>query len=80
MVATIIPFAAYVAGLRWLPASIASILLASEVVLSAVIGYLFFDETLSPLQFLGVGIVGPHASELIAEGTLAIEMGPPWRT
>ncbi len=24
---------------------------------------------------LGVGIVGPHASELIAEGTLAIEMG-----
>lgn len=24
---------------------------------------------------LGVGIVGPHASELVAEGTLAIEMG-----
>jgi dihydrolipoamide dehydrogenase len=24
---------------------------------------------------LGVGIVGPHASELIAEGTLAVEMG-----
>ena len=24
---------------------------------------------------LGVGMVGPHASELIAEGTLAIEMG-----
>jgi dihydrolipoamide dehydrogenase len=24
---------------------------------------------------LGMGIVGPHASELIAEGTLAIEMG-----
>ena len=24
---------------------------------------------------LGVGIVGPHASELIAEGTLALEMG-----
>ena len=24
---------------------------------------------------LGVGMVGPHVSELIAEGTLAIEMG-----
>ena len=24
---------------------------------------------------LGVGMVGPHASELIAEGTLALEMG-----
>ena len=24
---------------------------------------------------LGMGIVGPHASELVAEGTLAIEMG-----
>ena len=26
-------------------------------------------------RILGVGIVGPHASELIAEGTLALEMG-----
>jgi len=26
-------------------------------------------------QVLGVGMVGPHASELIAEGTLALEMG-----
>jgi dihydrolipoamide dehydrogenase len=24
---------------------------------------------------LGIGIVGPHASELISEGTLALEMG-----
>jgi len=26
-------------------------------------------------RVLGVGMVGPHASELIAEGTLALEMG-----
>ena len=29
---------------------------------------------------LGVGMVGPHVSELIAEGALALEMGPLWRT
>ena len=27
------------------------------------------------MKELGVGMVGPHVSELIAEGTLALEMG-----
>jgi len=34
---------------------------------------MLFDEETG--QVLGVGITGPHAGELIAEGTLAIEMG-----
>jgi dihydrolipoamide dehydrogenase len=34
---------------------------------------MLFDESTS--QILGVGIVGTRAGELIAEGTLAIEMG-----
>jgi DME family drug/metabolite transporter len=68
LVATILPFAAYVAGLRWLPASIASILLASEVVLSALIGYLFFSETLAALQILGAGLVIAGVSLIAIKG------------
>jgi DME family drug/metabolite transporter len=57
VVATIVPFGAYLAGLRRLPVSVASILAASEVVFGSVVGYLFFGERLQGWQFLGAGLV-----------------------
>lgn len=57
VIATIIPFGAYVAGLRWLPVSVASIIIASEVAFGALIGYIFFDEILTPTQILGAALV-----------------------
>jgi DME family drug/metabolite transporter len=57
LIATIVPFAAYVAGLRWLPVSVASIIIAAEVAFGALIGYIFFDETLTPAQILGAALV-----------------------
>jgi DME family drug/metabolite transporter len=56
-VATIVPFAAYLAGLRRLPVSVASILAASEVAFGALMGYLFFGEQLQGWQFVGAGLV-----------------------
>jgi drug/metabolite transporter, DME family len=55
--ATIAPFAAYLASLRRLPVSVASILAASEVAFGALIGYLFFSEQLHDWQFVGAGLV-----------------------
>jgi drug/metabolite transporter, DME family len=57
LVATIIPFGAYLAGLQKLPVSVASILAASEVVFGAFIGYAFFAERLMGWQFLGAALV-----------------------
>lgn len=55
--ATIIPFALYVTGLRRLPVSVASILVTSEVVFGALVGYLFFGEQLEGWQIAGAGLV-----------------------
>ncbi|MCL7455277.1 MAG: DMT family transporter [Anaerolineae bacterium] len=57
LVATMIPFGAYLAGLQQLPVSVASILAASEVVFGAFIGYAFFAERLMGWQFLGAALV-----------------------
>jgi DME family drug/metabolite transporter len=57
LAATLVPFGAYVASLRTLPVSIASIVAASEIVFGAIIGTLFFDERLQGGQFMGAGLV-----------------------
>jgi DME family drug/metabolite transporter len=57
LAATIVPFAAYLAALKWLPVSVASILAASEVVFGSLIGYLVFGERLQGWQIVGAGLV-----------------------
>jgi drug/metabolite transporter (DMT)-like permease len=57
LLATIVPFGAYIAGLRWLPVSVASIIIAAEVAFGALVGYLFFGETLTLWQILGATLV-----------------------
>lgn len=57
VVATIVPFGAYLSGLRRLPVSVASILAASEVVFAAFIGYVLFGEQLQGVQILGAALV-----------------------
>jgi DME family drug/metabolite transporter len=56
-VATIGPFAAYLAALSRLPVSVASILAASEVVFGSLIGYVVFGEQLQGWQFAGGALV-----------------------
>jgi DME family drug/metabolite transporter len=55
--ATVLPFAAYLAGLQRLPVSVASILAASEVVFGSALAYLFFGERLQIWQVVGAGLV-----------------------
>jgi DME family drug/metabolite transporter len=57
LAATIVPFAAYLAALKRLPVSVASILAASEVVFGSLVGYLVFDERLQSWQIVGAGLV-----------------------
>ena len=57
LLASILPFGLYLAALRRLPVSVASIVAASEVVFGSLIGYLFFGETLSRWQVLGAVLV-----------------------
>jgi drug/metabolite transporter (DMT)-like permease len=57
LVSTILPFAAYLAGLQRLPVSVASILAASEVVFGSLLAYLFFGERLQVWQIAGAGLV-----------------------
>jgi len=57
LLATIVPFAAYVTGLQHLPVSVASILAASEVAFGLVLAYLFFGERLQPWQIVGAALV-----------------------
>jgi drug/metabolite transporter, DME family len=56
-VATILPFGAYLAALKWLPVSVASILAASEVAFGALIGYVVFGEGLEGWQIVGAALV-----------------------
>ena len=67
LLATIVPFGALLAGLRWLPASVASIVLATEVALGAFMGYFFFGETLGPWQILGALLVTAGVSLIAAK-------------
>ncbi len=55
--ATIIPFGAYLAGLRRLPVSVATILATSEVLFGPLIGYFVFGEQLGVWQMVGGGLV-----------------------
>jgi drug/metabolite transporter (DMT)-like permease len=57
LAATILPFGTYLAALRRLPVSVASILAASEVAFGAIVGYLFFGETLGTLHIVGALLV-----------------------
>jgi DME family drug/metabolite transporter len=57
LLATIVPFASYLGGLRHLPVSVASIMAASEVVFGSLLAYLFFAERLAPWQIVGAGLV-----------------------
>ena len=66
--ATIAPFGAYLAGLRRLPVSVASILAASEVVFGSLIGYLLFGERLQGWQFLGAGLVAAGVALIATRG------------
>jgi DME family drug/metabolite transporter len=57
LVSTILPFGAYLAALRQLPVSVASILAASEVVFGSMLAYLLFGERLHLWQIVGAGLV-----------------------
>jgi drug/metabolite transporter (DMT)-like permease len=57
IVATIVPYAAYLTALRWLPVSVAIIVASAEVAFGALWGYLFFGETLQPWHIAGAGLV-----------------------
>lgn len=65
---TILPFGAYLNGLRRLPVSVASILAASEVVFAAVVGLLAFGERLSGRQMVGAALVMGAVGLLAATG------------
>lgn len=54
---TIVSFAIYTLGLRWLPASVASIAAISEVVFASIYAYIFLDERLQWLQVVGAVLV-----------------------
>lgn len=57
LVATILPFAAYLLALRRLPASVASILSSSEVLFGALVGTFLYAEGLIGLQIVGAALV-----------------------
>lgn len=54
---TIISFAIYTVGLRWLSASVAAIVATSEVVFASVFAYVFLHERLDWLQIVGAVLV-----------------------
>lgn len=56
-VATILPFGMYVAALRRIAVSVASILAASEVAFGTVVGLVFYDERLAGWQIVGAAMV-----------------------
>jgi DME family drug/metabolite transporter len=68
LLATILPFGAYLAGLGHLPVSVASILAASEVVFGSLIGYVVFGEALTALQMVGGGLVIAGVLLLVRKG------------
>jgi drug/metabolite transporter (DMT)-like permease len=69
VIATILPFGAYLAGLHWLPVSVASILATSEVVFAALIGYLIFGEQLQTQQIVGAGLVVTGVVLIVTRGS-----------
>jgi len=73
--ATIVPFAAYLSGLRRLPVSVASIVAASEVVFGALVGYFFFGEKLQGWQFLGAGLVVAGVGLIALKGNATADEG-----
>jgi len=54
---TIISFAIYTVGLRWLSASVAAIVATSEVVFASIYAYLLLGERLDILQWVGAILV-----------------------
>lgn len=69
LVATILPFSAYLASLRWLPVSVASILTTSEVAFGILISYLIFGEGLQVPQVIGAGLVVGGVLLIASRGT-----------
>jgi DME family drug/metabolite transporter len=57
LLATILPFAAYLLSLRQLPASVASILSSSEVLFGAIVGTVLYAEGLAGWQIFGAALV-----------------------
>ena len=54
---TYLAYLAYAAGLRWLPATRASVIASLEPVVAALLAALVFGERLSPLAVLGAAVV-----------------------
>ncbi len=57
LVPTILPWSAYTFGLGRLPASVAGILAMTEIPLATLYAYLLLAEQLTPIQFVGAGLV-----------------------
>lgn len=68
LLATVVPFGAYMAALRFLPVSVASIVGTSEVAFGTLISFLVFDEPLRGWQFLGAGLVVAGVILIAAKG------------
>jgi drug/metabolite transporter (DMT)-like permease len=68
LVATIVPFVLYLVGLRTLPASVASLLITSEVVFAAAIGYVVFGESMRFWQVVGAGLVVAGVTLIVMQG------------
>jgi drug/metabolite transporter (DMT)-like permease len=66
--ATIAPFGAYLAALRRLPVSVASILAASEVAFGTLVGTLYYRERLEGLQIAGAVLVVAGVVLIAARG------------
>jgi drug/metabolite transporter (DMT)-like permease len=71
--ATLVPFAAYLAGLRHLPVGVAILLASSEVVFGSLLGYLLVGEGLAGWQMLGGAMV--VAGVVLISGTGADAAG-----
>lgn len=54
---TVVPFASETAAMRWVPATVVSVLAMLEPVGSAAVGWWWFDERLTAFQVLGAALV-----------------------
>lgn len=54
---TVVPFASETAAMRWVPATVVSVLAMLEPVGSAAVGWWWFDERLTAFQMMGAALV-----------------------
>lgn len=57
VIGTIAPLSLFLAGLQRIPGPKASVLVMIEPIVATVLAYLFFNETMSLLQIVGIGLV-----------------------